>query len=63
MKLTVSIIKQYQKRKKELKTIGQFKKLGRELRDKFKLTDSEAIDILNKRSDKILDILQRKEKE
>ena len=37
----------YQARRAKLKTVGDFKLLGRELRDKFGLTDRQAIDILN----------------
>ena len=47
MRLTVDVIKEYQQRKTKLKTIGEFKALGRELRDEYYLTDKEAIDILN----------------
>jgi len=35
--------------------------LGRELRDKFNLTDREAIDILNGKDEKILKLLERQE--
>ncbi len=59
-KLTAKDIVEYQNRKEDLKTIGEFKELGRELRDKFDLTDREALDILNDRN--ILEILSKKEK-
>lgn len=52
-------IREFQERKKDVKTIGEFKDLGRELRDKFSSTDKEAIDILNGRDDKILQILEK----
>lgn len=58
-KLTIQDIREYQKRKKELKSIGEFKELGSELRDKFSLTGREAIDILHGNSDDILAILER----
>ena len=51
----------YQKKRDELKTIGEFKTLGRELRDKFGLTDIEAIDLLDGRNE--LEILAKYEKE
>ncbi len=40
-------IKEFQERKANIKTIGEFKELGRELKDKFGITDREAIDLLN----------------
>lgn len=46
-KLTVGEIKEWQERRTKIKTIGDFKVLGRELADKYELTDREAIDILN----------------
>ncbi len=45
--MTAKDIQEFQDRKSKLKTIGEFKELGRELRDKFKLTDMEAINLLN----------------
>lgn len=45
--LTITEVLDWQSRKNKLKTIGEFKELGRELRDKFNLTDRQAIDILN----------------
>lgn len=60
-KLTISIIEEYQKRRDRLKTIGEFKALGRELRDKFNLTDMQAINILNRKSDEVLQILKERE--
>ncbi len=35
-----------------------FKALGRELRDRFNLTDRQAINILNNKTDEILEILK-----
>lgn len=61
MAITISDIRGYQSRRAELKTIGEFKELGRELRDKFGLTDRQAIDILNNDSAAILEILEREE--
>jgi hypothetical protein len=61
MKIKMSDIRGYQAKRQELKTIGEFKTLGRELRDKFNLTDMEAIDILNNRSEGILKLLERQE--
>lgn len=60
-KLTISIIEEYQKRRDKLRTIGEFKALGRELRDKFNLTDMQAINILNRKSDEIFQILKERE--
>lgn len=48
-KLTAKVILEYQKRCEKTKTAIEFKKLGRELRDRFGLTDREAIDLLNNR--------------
>ena len=49
--LTVGDVLEYQERKSKLSpfTAAEFKKLGRELRDKFDLTDIEAISLLNGR--------------
>lgn len=47
MKLTAKAVLEYQERIKGLKTIGQFKELGREIRDRHNLTDRQAIDVLN----------------
>ncbi len=44
--LTVLELAEWRKKKNALKTIGEFKALGREFRDKFGLTDREAIDYL-----------------
>jgi len=62
MKITVKDVKEYQSKRDNIKTIGEFKQLGRDLRDKFGLTDKEAIDILNNKGDAILDILAKSEK-
>jgi len=61
MKITIAEIKSFQERKKKITTMGEFKALGRELRDKFLLTDMQAIDILNGTSEKILVILEEQE--
>lgn len=45
--LTANIVLEYQRKRAEASTIGEFKALGRELRDKYGLTDREAIDLLN----------------
>jgi len=58
--MTASIIKQYQLKAKSLNTIGEFKELGREFRDKFKTSDREAINILNCKDE--IDILLKYEK-
>ncbi len=41
-------LKVYRDKVKSIKTIGEFKQLGRQLRDEFNLTDIEAIQTLNK---------------
>ena len=46
-KLTASIVKEYQKKKEKAMTAGEFKAIGRDLRDRCGLTDMEAIHILN----------------
>lgn len=62
MKLNAKVILEYQEKvKKPTLTISDFKAIGRELRDKYNLTDREAIDILNDRN--VLEILVKKEKE
>jgi len=58
-RLTATIIKEYQERKEEIKTIGEYKELGRELRDQFGLSDREAIDLLNNNG--VVDIMSRYE--
>lgn len=63
MPIKISDMREYQEKRKGLKTIGEFKALGRELRDKFGLTDREAIDILNGEADAILKILEKKDYE
>ena len=57
--ITAKEIQEYQKKKEGLKTIGEFKALGREIRDEHGLTDREALDILNNRN--ILEILSNHE--
>ena len=59
-KITIVDIKKYQEKRENMTTIGEFKKLGRELAVEFGLTDREAINILNNKSDKILDILYKR---
>ena len=66
MNIKISDMKEYQQKILELKqakqfTAGNFKSLGRELRDKFRLTDMEAIDILNGKHEAMLKILERQE--
>lgn len=61
-KLTAKDVKEYQDRVKTLKDNGKFtgnnfKSLGMELRDKFNLTDMQALDILNNRNDEVMKIL------
>ncbi|MFW2500444.1 hypothetical protein [Clostridium diolis] len=64
-KLTINDVKEYQEKMEVVKSNGfkasDFKALGRELRDKFNLTDRQSIDILNKNSDEILEILKEQE--
>lgn len=66
MKITIADIREYQSKMKSIRANGfrasEFKALGRELRDKFNLTDREAIDILNENDTSILKILERAEK-
>lgn len=65
MKLTISDIREYQNKMEIVKSNGfkasEFKALGRELRDKFNLTDREAINILNGKDEEILKILEKQE--
>ncbi len=59
-KITASIVLKYQKEaKKVTMTIGEFKRLGKELCDIYGLTDKEAIDILN--NNNVLEILRKYE--
>lgn len=57
MKLTAKTVKEYQAKKEQIETIGEFKALGRELKDKYNLTDREAIDILNSKNDEVIKML------
>ncbi len=57
--LTARIVTEYQNRKSKIKTISEFKIIGRELRDRFDLTDREAIDLLNEKHE--LEILSKHE--
>ena len=50
-------VQEYREKLKTVKTIGEFKELGRELRDKFSLTDRQALDILNGGTDEVLEVL------
>ena len=65
MAIKISDIREYQGKMETVKANGfkacDFKALGRELRDKFSLTDREAIDILNGKDEAILKILERQE--
>jgi len=61
MKLTASMVLEYKKRIKNCKNIGEWKALGREIRDRHNLTDREAISILNGRHDDILRIIANQE--
>ncbi|MDR7856025.1 hypothetical protein [Tissierella sp.] len=65
MKLIISDIREYQNKMETVKSNGfkanDFKELGRELRDKFNLSDREAISILNGKDEEILKILERQE--
>ncbi|TVX93028.1 hypothetical protein [Paenibacillus agilis] len=47
--ITLEQVTDYQHRRESIKTIGEFKELGKEIRDKHGLTDREALDILNNR--------------
>lgn len=60
-KLKISDVRAYQKIRKGLKTIGGFKNLGREMRDRYGLTDKEAIAILDSDHEAILLILEKQE--
>jgi len=55
--LTAKDVQEYQAKLDTVKTIGEFKALGRELRDKFNLTDRQAIDILNRNNSEVIKIL------
>jgi hypothetical protein len=54
--ITVTEILIYQERAKNCKTIGEFKEVGRELRDKFNITDSQALSLINNRKN-ILNVI------
>jgi len=58
-KLTARAVLEYQQLLKSKKTVGEYKLLGVEMRDKFNLTDSEVIDLLNNRN--VLDIFAKYE--
>lgn len=62
-KLTAGAVAEYQKRRQDMKPLlaGPYKALGRELRDRFGLTDREAIDLMNGHNE--LEILAKYEQE
>jgi hypothetical protein len=45
--ITLGELREWHEKASKLKTIGEFKKLGLELKEKHGLTDREVIDILN----------------
>ena len=55
--MTAKDVLEFRDRKDKLKTIGEWKALGRELRDKYGISDSDAIDIMNGKN--ILEIMAR----
>ncbi|KEH91643.1 hypothetical protein Z962_p0017 (plasmid) [Clostridium botulinum C/D str. BKT12695] len=57
-KITMKDIREYQNRLEFIEDVREFKELGRKLRDKFNLTDKQAINILNNKSEEILKILE-----
>jgi hypothetical protein len=65
MEITISDIREYQRRMEIVKAngfkAGDYKALGRELVDKFDLTAREAIAILGNKGDEILKILEKVE--
>ncbi|MCC5440355.1 hypothetical protein AL714_11595 [Clostridium botulinum] len=60
--ITIEDIKEHQEKMQVIKVnefkACDFKALGRELRDRFNLTDRQAINILNNKTDEILEILK-----
>jgi len=58
MKITAKDIIEYRKRLKTIKTIGDFKTLGREIRDRHELTDKESLGVLQNNLDIILEVLK-----
>ncbi len=64
-KITIKDMREYQKKMIKVRANGfkanDYKALGRELRDKFSLTDREAISILQNKSDEMLKILEKYE--
>lgn len=60
-KITAKVILEYQKAALKLKTIGDWKALGNELVNRYNITVKEALDILQRRSDKIIKILAKYE--
>ena len=63
MKLTASMIIDYQEKARSCENIGEWKALGREIRDRHNLTDREAISILNGRQDEVLKIIANHEED
>jgi hypothetical protein len=45
--ITIGQVLEYRKQRQETKTMGEFKALGREIRDRHGLTDREAIALLH----------------
>ena len=60
-RLSPAIVLDYQKRVSDKKhmTIGEFKAVGRELRDTYGLSDRDALDLLNGRN--VLEIMSKNE--
>ena len=63
MKIKITDIREYQTRMEQVKANGfracDYKALGKELRDKFNLTDREAINILLGKDGEILKLLEK----
>ena len=60
-RMTATIIKEYQKKFNPKKmTIGEFKALGRDIRDRFGLTDKDALSLIRGDSN-VLEIMAKHE--
>ena len=48
--ISAKTVLEYQQKLTSKTTIGEYKRIGRELRDKYGLSDIEAIDLINGRN-------------
>lgn len=57
--MNASVIREYQRKAEKANTFGEYKAIGRELRDMFGLSDREALDLL--RNERVIEIMRNHE--